>query len=193
MKLKHAAGIYSGHLSRKTIQADENGFYKLLQGRDVIPGVLECGERNFIRFQPKLSARDVMLKDGDVLFMARGATNYAAILQNVPDYVLASGSFFVIRVKSEKLEPGYLVWYLNQARARHYFTRNSGRGVHMPVVRRAVLEQLDMPIPPLSVQKTISELFWLSLKEERLTNRLIKKRAELLEAVCLKAAQGEKA
>ncbi len=61
----------------------------------------------------------------------------------------------------------------------------------MPVVRRAVLESLDVPLPPLATQKKIAELFELSLNEQKLTKSLLEKRARLLEAACLHAAERE--
>jgi len=163
----------------------------LVQGRDVKAGVLRCSSSALISFNPNLSSRDILLRDSDIIFMARGAKNYAAILREVPDHALAAASFFIVRAFIANLDPVYLAWYLNQPRAQHYFTQNSGRGVLMPVVRRSVLEQMDAPLPPLATQKLIAKLFHLSLDEQELTKNLLDKRARLMEAVCLQAAERE--
>lgn len=191
MKLKRMAIIHPGHLTREKIHPTKAGSHWLVQGRDVMAGVLHFQTEAVIRFNPKLSSRDILLRDDDILFMARGVKNYAAILREVPDQALAAASFFVIRVLSENLDPVYLTWYLNQPKAQHYFNQNSGRGVQMPVVRRSVLEQMNAPFPPLSTQKLIGKLYCLSMDEQELTKNLLTKRIKLIEKVCLRAAERE--
>lgn len=61
----------------------------------------------------------------------------------------------------------------------------------MPVVRRTILEHLDVLLPSLSVQTKIAELFRLSLEEAELTEILLEKKAGLREAICLRAIRGE--
>jgi len=56
----------------------------------------------------------------------------------------------------------------------------------MPVVRRSVLENLDIPFPNLEIQKKIVELETLRRQEEELTSRLAEKRKQLITASCLK-------
>jgi hypothetical protein len=121
--------------------------------------------------------------------MARGAKNYAALLPQVPEKPLAAGSFFVVRCSGDAIDPAYVAWYLNLPQTQHYFTQNSGRGVHMPVVRKSVLEELDMPVPPLAIQRRIAGLYRLELEEQELTQALLAKRALLLQAAGLKAGR----
>ena len=191
MKLKNIAKIHPGHLNRDKIQYTEGGSHWLVQARDVKAGLLKCTTTPLTRFNPKLSSRDILLRDGDIVVMARGAKNYATLLSEVPGHALAAASFFIVRASIKALDPVYLAWYLNQPRAQHYFTQNSGHGVHMPVVRRSVLEQMDVPLPALATQKQIAELFRLSLDEKELTKIILAKRARLIEAVCLRAAERE--
>lgn len=191
VKLKDIADVSPGYLNRSKIEPDENGSHFLIQARDVVAGVLDCAKAELVRFEPERSARDVLLRDGDVIFMARGVKNYAALLAGTPDSTLAAASFFVVRAVNGVLDPGYLAWYLNHPRAQHHFTRQSGSGVHMPVVRRASLESLDVPLPPPATQKKIAELYRLSLDEWKWIVSLHAKRTRLMEAVCLRAAERE--
>jgi len=191
MRLLDLAEIHPGHLNRAKIEPNDEGSHLLVQGRDVEAGIQHCGDLCLVQFDPQLSRRDILLRDGDIVFMTRGAKNYAALLVQVPESTLAAASFFVIRVEGEDAEPAYLAWYLNQPQTQHYFAQNSGRGVHMPVVRRAVLEGLSVPLPSLQTQKQIAELYRLSLEEQTLTRALLEKRAKLLEAACLQAARKE--
>lgn len=189
MKLVEIAAIHSGYLNREPIQAVQTGSHLLIQARDVSAGVVRCSSVPIIRFNPELSQRDLMLRDGDVVFMTRGTKNYAAALRDVPESTLAAASFFVVRPKSAVIDSVYLAWYLNQPKAQRYFAEMSGRGVHMPVVRRSVLEEAEILLPPLAVQQRIAELFHLMQEEQGVTTELMKKRAALMEAICLQAAE----
>ena len=189
MRLKDIASIHPGYLNRSKIQPNEQGSHRLIQVRDVEAGVLQCSAATLIQFTPELSSRDKLLQNRDILFMARGDKNYAALLSDVTEPTLAAASFFIIRVSSRDLEPAYLAWYLNQPRAQHYFTRNSGQGVLMPVVRRSVLEHLEVPLPSVATQRQIADVYSLLLDEQELTRALLAKRARLMEAVCLQTAE----
>jgi restriction endonuclease S subunit len=121
----------------------------------------------------------------DILFMARGSRNYSILLGEIPGPALAAAYFFIVRASDERLLPAFLCWYLNQAPVERYLTRHSGRGVHMPVIRRSVLENLEIPLPDLETQKRIVELELLRKVEKDLSNRLAEKRKRLIEAACL--------
>ncbi|MDA3923411.1 MAG: restriction endonuclease subunit S [Kiritimatiellae bacterium] len=191
MRLEKIAEIHTGYLNRTKIEPVDKGSCLLIQARDVEAGLLDCAQTSLIRFNPDLSSRDIVLQCGDILFMARGTRNYAAMLSGLPEKTLAAASFFVIRSSVEKVDPGYLVWYLNQPQAQHHFSQQGGRGVHMPVVRRAVLESLEVPVPSFAVQKKIAALYQLSLDEQELTRDLLEKRSRLLDVACLQAAERE--
>lgn len=189
MKLKEIAKIQSGYISRGKIEPREDGTYFLLQARDVDAERLTYKADSLVRFSPDLSRKDWALKSDDVLFMARGARNYSVLLQRMPDFVLAAACFFIVRVSNEEALPSYLCWFLNQAPVKHYMSRHSGRGVHMPVVRRAVLENIDIPLPSLKTQKKIVELDSLMREEKKLLDKLAVKRRELITTACMQAVR----
>ena len=54
-----------------------------------------------------------LLKDGDVLFAAKGTKNFAAVFENHNEPSVASTSFFVIRLSDNKVLPQFLAWFLN--------------------------------------------------------------------------------
>jgi len=178
--------VQSGYHSRGRVEPHEDGSHFLLQARAVDGENLTYQTDTLIRFNPDLSRTDGTLKKNDILFMARGTRNYSVLLREIPDSILAAACFFIVRVSDEKVLPGYLCWYLNQPPVERYLVRHSGRGVHMPVVRRSVLEKLDIPLPPVKIQKKIVELEALRKEEEDLTNRLAEKRKQLITASCLK-------
>ncbi len=187
MKLKNIANIQSGYISRKKIESNTHGSHFLVQARDVDADSLAYSSETLVRFNPDLSKKDWVLNSNDILFMARGAKNFSILLKKIPESALAAGCFFIIRVTNEDILPEYLWWYLNQAPVEDYLMRHTGRGVHMPVVTRAVLENLEVPVPSMEIQKNIVTLDTLMRREHELLSMLAAKRNLLTSAVCLEA------
>ncbi|MBW2557414.1 MAG: restriction endonuclease subunit S [Deltaproteobacteria bacterium] len=188
MRLRDIANVQSGYLSRGKIEVAAGGSHYLLQAKDVDADRLTYRRDTVVRFNPELSRKDWILQKEDIVFMARGARNFAVLLGDIPESLLAAACFFIIRVSNEKTLPNYLWWYLTQSPVEDYLHRESGRGVHMPVVRRAVLENMEIPVPPLETQQKIVALDTLMRTEQRLLTMMAAKRKELANAVCLKAA-----
>ncbi|CAB1060518.1 hypothetical protein D1BOALGB6SA_5284 [Olavius sp. associated proteobacterium Delta 1] len=187
MKLKKIAKIRSGYINRGKIEARDTGSCLLMQAKDVNADQLSYRTDALVRFSPRQSGKDWFLEPGDILFMARGARNYSLLIDKVPDSVLAAACFFIIRVSNSDALPEYLWWYLNQSPVEEYLKRFSGRAVHMPVVRRAVLESIDISLPPIKVQKQVAEITTLMMKEQDLYKKLAEKRKYLMTEICLKS------
>ena len=187
MILKEMGEIFSGYITRGKIEAAPGGSHYLMQAKDVDGTLLRYQTDQLIRFEPTLSRSDRCLQSGDLLFMAKGAHNFTVELHEFPEPALAAACFFIIRLSSPEILPGYVSWYLNQAPVAQYLVLHSGRGVHMPVVRRAVLENIDVPVPSLTVQTTIAEMNALLFEEMNLLQRLASKRRDLATAACLRA------
>jgi hypothetical protein len=187
VKLKEISEISSGYMSRGKIEACSDGEHLLLQARDVDGSSLACKADTLMPFKPNLSGKDSFLKQGDLLFMARGRHNFTVLLEDIPDSTLAAACFFIIKSEKNVVLPEYLWWYLNQAPVKQYLKRNSGKGVHMPVVRRAVLENMDIPLPPLAKQEIIAKLAALQSHEQELINCLMEKRKKIIVEACLQA------
>ena len=186
MKLKKIAKIQSGYISRGRIVPREDGKSLLMQAKDVSADHLSYRTDALVRFMPTLSGKDWFLKPGDILFMARGARNFSILIDKLPDSVLAAACFFVVRISNSEILPEYLSWYLNQLPVEEYLKRFSGRGVHMPVVKRVVLESIDIPLPPIRTQKQVSEINKLLQREQDLYKKLAEKRRNLMTGICLK-------
>lgn len=188
MRLNEISLILSGYISREKIEPQVGGSHFLLQARNVDGVSLDYDASNLIRFNPDLSAKDRFLEPGDILFMGRGAHNFSVLLAtDIPPGSLAAACFFIIRITDKKVVPEYLCWYLNQDPVEQYLKRNSGKGVHMPVVRRVVLENVDIPLPPVDTQQAIAALATLQRREQELVRQVESKRKKLLAAVCLQA------
>jgi len=185
MELKNIAKIQSGYINRGKIEPRDDGSCLLLQAKDIDAASLSYRTDALVRFMPKQSGKDSFIQSGDILFMARGAWNFSILIGSMPGQVMAAACFFVVRIFDSEILPEYLCWYLNQSPVEEYLKRFSGRAVHMPVVRRAVLENIDIQLPPLKIQKQVSEMNKLLHKEQELYKKLAEKRKYLLTEICL--------
>jgi hypothetical protein len=172
MKLNEISDIHSGYITRGKIEASVDGSHYLLQAKDVDGDHLSYRTVDLIRFHPTLSRTDRCLERGDLIFMARGTRNFTVQLGELPEPVLAAACFFIVRIR----HPQVLV-------------RHSGRGVHMPVVRRAVLENIQVPLPSMDTQRKIADMNTLMLKEMDLLQQLGRKRKQLIATACLQAVR----
>lgn len=192
MEIKKLANIQSGYINRGKIEHSDHGTFLLLQAKDIDADHLSYRTDALIRFMPQLSGKDSFLKSGDILFMSRGARNFSVFVGDLPENVLAAACFFIIRVSSSEILSEYLCWYLNQSPVTEYLRLFSGRGVHMPVVRRAVLENIDIPLPSLATQRKIIEISKLLKTEQDLYKKFVEKHKYLMTEICLKAIRKSK-
>jgi hypothetical protein len=125
------------------------------------------------------------LSDNDVVFAARGTRTFAYSLKNTPKHAVCAPQFFVISPSQRTaILPEYLAWHINQRPCQEYLTERA-TGATIPNVRRQVLEEMPITVPPISTQR-IFVAFWRSAREERaVLNRLIQNRKQQLEALAV--------
>ena len=192
MRTKHRiaelAAVRPGYLARKGVTPRADGTHRLLQIRDFNRDRSAVDTTALIRFTPDSLSSLQPLQLGEVVFLARGAKNFAHAPADLPVPTIAAGYFFVLRPRAQVL-PGYLAWCLNQPATLRALTRAATSGAHMPVVRRADIENVEIPVPPLSVQRTIVELDNLMREEQSLLDELARRKHALISAVCMTAVQ----
>jgi type I restriction enzyme M protein len=72
---------------------------------------------------------------------------------------VASGGFFVLRVKSQKLDPKYLLAYLRSKDVCSWL-KDRARGTAIQHITRSVLSELAIPLPPLETQHLVTKDSW---------------------------------
>jgi restriction endonuclease S subunit len=112
-----------------------------------------------------------LLKKGDVLFAAKGTKNFAAWYENDNIPAVASTSFFVIRLQDKNVLPGYLSWFLNHPETQS-FLKAFARGTSIASISKAVLSELEIPVPTIQKQELILQLFKLRNKEKNLKQQI---------------------
>lgn len=181
--LKTLVDVQAGHPFRGSVPVIEDGNAYALQMRDLAPNG-EVAWDNLVRTQVSEAKAVQWLEPGDVLFVARGARNYAVCLREVPRPTVCAPHFFLLRIKSTKVLPEFLAWQINRAPAQRYLASNA-EGSDQPSIRRAVLEALPLAVPPLHRQHAIVDLAAAAVQEERQLQALIRNRQQQLDALAL--------
>ena len=187
-KLGDLADVRAGYLTREAVRNDPEGTHRLLQIRDFSRDRATVNVTDMVRLTPESRSSVCPLQPGDVVFLAKGANNFAAAISGLPTPTLAASYFFILRPKPAILS-GYLAWFLNHESTRALLTRLATTGAHMPIIRRDVLEALEIPLPPLTTQKAIAALDSLRLQEQALLTDLARKQQELISSVCMTTAR----
>ena len=112
-----------------------------------------------------------LLKNGDVLFAAKGTKNFAALFENHNEPSVASTSFFVIRPTDKKVLPQYLAWFLNNY-ATQTLLKSKAIGTSIPSISKQVLEDLEITVPRMEIQKAILQISKLRNKEKALKQKI---------------------
>lgn len=165
------AEVLPGFSTGTAVEHDPAGSHQLVQSRHLTAGLpYRFREEDAFRIHPGRSVDRFLLQVGDVLFMSRGTRNVASWLEKIPDATLAVTSFYVIR-PGPGADPGYLTWYLNQPGMRRRIAEiRTGAGA--PIVQRHALRELEIPVPPLELQRRIAELGVLMAREQALLQEL---------------------
>lgn len=112
-----------------------------------------------------------LLRNGDVLFAAKGTKNFAAVYESHNEPAVASTSFFVIRLIDKKVMPEYLAWFLNSHKTQTLL-KGQAIGTSIPSISKHVLENLEMTVPIIETQKAILQITKLRNKEKVLKQKI---------------------
>ena len=187
VKIGNVADIRAGLPFRSRPEAAENGSTVLVQQKNVNESRTALNFAETLRFTPERDISSHYLCEGDVLFMGKGHSIFACAVNKLFCNTVATGLFFVLSItqdNKERVLPEYLAWALNRKSVREELLLASGSGVSMPVVRRKVLEELKITLPPIETQQNIVDLHLLSVKEKNLMEELAEKRGILINTAC---------
>lgn len=178
--------IQVGYQSREGIRAHPDGSHYLLQARD-FNNLHNVDWSNLTRFTPTGSVNRSNIKQGDVLFLARGQENFSYLVNHDVPNILVSNSFYILRVKSQLVVlPKYLAWWINQTTAQDFFKLSRRVGM-VPLLPVSDLSRLEVPIPSIEIQNKIGDLELLRKKESDLLGLYLSKKTTLIQSVCLNA------
>ena len=188
-KIRDLAQIRAGYQTRKGVKTTPTGSHVLLQIRDFNEERTEIDMSDLARVVPGAINEEQILRDGDVIFLAKGAKNFSFVPVGLPEPALVASYFFILR-PGRKVSPDFLAWFLNLESTKRLLSRLAGKGAHMPVVRRDILESLELPLPPLDTQQKVVELDRLMREQQALFTDLAEKQQTFITAACHQLATG---
>lgn len=180
--LSNVAEIFSSCTLRTSVDVLDDGKVCMIQLKNVSTekGVI-WNDVAKIDIPAKKEPR--WLRDGDILFAARSANNFAVALDGAPARALCVPHFFVIRVKNNSvILPHFLAWQINQPAAQAYFDK-SAVGTTVANIRRQAVENLSITIPSLETQELIVKMAKAALAEKTILEKLITNRERQMNAL----------
>ncbi len=180
-KLKDVGTITSGYSFRTKIQNNPDGDTYVIQMKDINEDKTAIINIPHIIDAEKVDDKHLLLQ-GDILFMGKGANNFAVCYDVNFKPAIAASAFFVIRPIQDIVNPKYLCWYINDKRAQSYIESNRA-GSYIPNVNKKVLEELEIIVPQIDTQNSIAELSFLITKESNIIDQLRNKREQLMNSI----------
>jgi hypothetical protein len=183
-KLEAVSAIFAGHPLRGAVEALPAGDIAVVQMRnvDVERGV----DWNKVARVTLPAGRSTnFLAVNDVIFTTRGARNFALALEDVRAPAVCSPHFFVIRLNDPAaILPEFVAWQMNQRPAQEHFQREA-TGSYILNIRREVVENLPLSLPPVDKQRAVVALAQAASTERAAFAKLIDNRNHQLEAIAL--------
>lgn len=168
-RLGDVAEIRMGYSFRSRIEGNPEGNWSVVQMKDI-------DEDSRLRFeglmmiQADLGSPKQVLQKGDLVFRSRGQVNTAALVDQELDRVLLASPMLLVRPKKDVI-PRFLQWWINTP-ATQVALSEMAEGTSVRMVSKESLQKLEVPIPPLEIQKAISELASMAVREQELLAEL---------------------
>lgn len=144
-------------------------------------GIYQKGRKPVIPYNLRL--REHMLEEGDLLFAAKGTSNFCVVFRNEWGRAVASSSFFVIRIMDKQFVlPEFLCWFLNLPQVVQRL-KAKAVGSSILSITKKMLEEVELDLPHLSLQQKIIALVEMQQREQHLYQMIASKKKELLDKV----------
>ena len=181
MQLKYIYKTISGHTFRERLSDLPTGNIAVLQMKDVSLDDFTISDSpqkiSDIGFLP----HHYLLK-GDILFLRAGANNFAFYYDGRFPVAVASSMFFILRSLRSAVLPEYVAFFLNQHTAQSNLHPVKA-GTAVTNVTKAMLEQLEIPLPSSEIQKNIVEARKQLLLEKAISENIIRNKSLLLNSI----------
>lgn len=170
--------LFLGYSFRSKVENQPQGNLYVVQMKDLQNGYRAIGS-DLTKIDGSFLNNKYLLKKGDVLFLAKGAHNYACVYNESFQRAVAASAFFVLRPNRKVVSSDYLAWYINQEPAQRYLQEHKA-GTYTLNVNRAVIEELPIEYPSLVMQQSIVQIANLQKRERELMESIGQKRERLV-------------
>ena len=173
-------GLFSGYSFREKIDPNPNGSVGVLQMKDIQTDYSNFDYQSLDKVNEFQFKEKFFLNKGDIVFVSKGVNNYAIVIEQLDFRIVASATFFIIRVDEKKIIPEYLAWYMNQKEAQNYFSEKKA-GTYVPNLNKQDIMDLPLKVPPLQKQNAIAKTAILLNKEIDILEKLKANRKQLIQ------------
>ena len=188
MRLAELSDIHSGYTARGRLEPLPEGGVPALQLRDVGAEGAAPGP-DFQRYDLGKLPDRYFVRGGEVVFRSRGEPNVAAAIRDpLPEPAVVIVPLVIVRPDRDRVLPEYLAWAINQPDAQRRLGAEA-QGTSLRMIPMAVLENLEISVPDLPMQKRIVELNALAQQEGKLLRQLAASREELVSVILGEAAK----
>jgi len=175
IKLKDCCELQIGIPVVRKAFSDDGVF--VIQMKDINKeGILEANLDRSNQYQN--INRNKLIKENDVLLIARGSRIKAFQIKKIQEDTIATSSFFIIRAGTQLL-PEFLVWYLNGSRLPII------RSAAVPLLQLGDMKEMDIQVPNIETQIKIISAHEAISKAKKLHNKYYEKQESLLRGVFL--------
>ena len=186
VKLKKIASVQMGHSFRSRLEPDPEGNVSVIQMKDLTEDN-RLDDQELVQIDMQGLKAHHRVEKNDIAFRSRGQTNTAALIDmNLNDVVIAA-PLLRIRVEDDSILPAYLCWFINQPLSQSVL-QSKATGTAMRMIGKPVIEELEVALPSLEVQKKIIALNGLSIDEQKLMKALAEKKGLLMEGILMQLA-----
>ena len=120
---------------------------------------------------PTVELEILLLRVGQLILAGKGNRHFAWAYRTAAGPCIASSLFYVLTVRTERVDPRYLALVLNSASCGRALTAFA-KGATVPVIPKRELANLSVPVPPLDQQLAIVKLHDLQQHRRRLMEEL---------------------
>lgn len=173
-------GLFSGYSFREKIDHNPEGDIGILQMKDIQNNYLNFDYQNIDKVSDFQFKEKFFLNKGDIVFVSKGVNNFAIVIEQINFPIIASATFFIIRVNEKILIPEYLAWFMNQKEAQNYFSEKKA-GTYVPNLNKQDIMDLPLKVPTLKTQKAIARTAMLLSREIAILEKLKANRKELIQ------------
>ncbi|NOT78917.1 MAG: hypothetical protein HOP07_07925 [Bacteriovoracaceae bacterium] len=183
VKLGELTQIHAGQSIRDKIENTANGDYYIIQIKDV-DSLLGVKKSSLYRTNIKGKGVPKLVKRGDLLFVPRvfrESLPYSVVVNlDLPNLIVAP-TFYILTVNQELIRTEYLNWFINSDAHGGKFFKKNAMGSSILNIPKTVLLEMDIIVPPLSVQDNFIKLMAAAKKEKEIMDQLCQKRVAFID------------
>ncbi len=173
-KLGEMANIVTGYTFRDSLENDPNGSISVLQARNISTSHDVSNLAGLTLISPQSLRTPYFLEYNDVLIVSRGSgigSFRSAVFASRDKNVIASSSLHIIRVTDVTILPKYISLYLNSVDGQKALSQIVTGSSYIQSILLKNLMNLEIPTPPIHLQKSIIALHENIIEQEKLLSR----------------------